>query len=190
MLFQSGCGVLCFHEEEQASSLGRRLLQASAIPFAKRACPFANSWKAIPISFVFCSWNRTISSFISFTIVSNLLVASSLSAFSCIYKTNISKTNKITWANNTSIGCQHQTNHFIITLSFWQFFWSGNPVSVSANIKVCIITEHKTENLILDNVSLMSMDWKGGWFTTFLFQTLLMWTENLRDHFDLIHRKR
>lgn len=74
------------HYEEQDSSLGRRLRQASAILFAKRACPFANSWKATPISNVFCSWKRTISSFIRLTIVSNLLVASSLSAFNCITK--------------------------------------------------------------------------------------------------------
>lgn len=54
------------------------------MPLDSRACPLANSWKASPISDVFCSWNRTISSFISLTIVSNLLDVSSPSALSCI----------------------------------------------------------------------------------------------------------
>lgn len=70
--------------DEHTSSFGRRLRQASAMSFASFACPFANSWKARPMSDVFCSWNRTISSFINLTINSNLLVASSLSAFNCI----------------------------------------------------------------------------------------------------------
>uniref|UniRef100_A0A7C9A0K2 Uncharacterized protein n=1 Tax=Opuntia streptacantha TaxID=393608 RepID=A0A7C9A0K2_OPUST len=57
---------------------------------ANRTCPLANSWNASPISDVFCSWKRAISSSIRRTIVSNLLVASSLSAFSCLYSASAS----------------------------------------------------------------------------------------------------
>lgn len=101
-IFGFGCITLSHdHQDEQASSIGSKPPQAAAMLFAKCACPLANSCNAIPISAVFCSWKRSISSFIIRTMVSNLLVASSLSAFNCSDKnTHSADTTVVKWEIN------------------------------------------------------------------------------------------